>query len=146
MECVRSSAEEHYGITPDQDNEITRDYIRKSVRAVFETYPLLGGIGVTAGENMAVGGANEKESWLWDTYGQGLMDAKRKDKSDREYRFIHRYWWSNIPDILSYFDGFDDDVQIDFSFKYAKARLYSNPDPTFIDEALSTLPTAISSG
>ena len=66
-----SSAVEHYGITPDQDNDITRDYLRKSVRTAFETYPRLGGIGVTAGENMAVGGANEKESWLWDTYGQG---------------------------------------------------------------------------
>lgn len=136
-----SSAEKHYGISPDQSNEITKDYIRKSVKAVFETYPRLGGIGVTAGENMAVGGANEKESWLWDTYGQGLMDAKRLDNSNREYRFIHRYWWSNIPDILSYFDGFDEDVKIDFSFKYARARLYSNPDPTFIDEALSTLPS-----
>ena len=136
-----SSAEEHYGITPDQSNEVTKDYIRKSVQAAFETYPLLGGIGVTAGENMKVGGAKGKESWLWDTYGQGLMDAKRKDNSDREYRFIHRYWWSNIPDILSYFEGFDDDVKFDFSYKYARARLYSDTDPNFINDALSTLPS-----
>ncbi|MFC1761421.1 CBM35 domain-containing protein [Planctomycetota bacterium] len=135
-----SSAEKHYGITPDQSNEVTKDYLRKSVQAAFETYPLLGGIGVTAGENMKVGGAKEKESWLWDTYGQGLMDAKRKDKSNREYRFIHRYWWSNIPDILSYFEGFDDDIKFDFSYKYARARLYSHTDPTFIKDALTTLP------
>lgn len=135
-----SSAVNHYGITRDMDNATTIDYMRKSVKAMFQTYPLLAGIGVTAGEGMDNATVAEKEEWLWNTYGEGLMDAKREDTTDRTYRFIHRYWWSEIPDILAYFKGFDDDVIFDFSFKYSKARLYSDIHPTFANEALETLP------
>ena len=33
-------------------NPTTKDYVRKSVRALFNTYPLLTAIGITSGENM----------------------------------------------------------------------------------------------
>ena len=135
-----SSAGEHYGITRDMNNATTVDYVRKSVKTMFETYPLLAGIGVTAGEGMEGATIVEKEEWLWNTYGEGLMDAKRADTTNRKYRFIHRYWWSEIPEILEYFKGFDNDVLFDFSFKYSQARLFSNTDPKFADEALKTLP------
>ena len=55
------------------------------------TYPLLDGIGITAGEHMEnLQGADSKENWLWRTYGQGIMDAK-KLQPDRKFRLIHRY-------------------------------------------------------
>ncbi|HET9862906.1 MAG TPA: hypothetical protein VFP37_05650, partial [Steroidobacteraceae bacterium] len=41
-----------YGITDDPGNRKTIDYFRASVRELFRTYPLLAGIGLTAGENM----------------------------------------------------------------------------------------------
>ena len=41
-----------YGITDAIDNPKTIDYFRASVREMFRTYPLLRGIGLTAGENM----------------------------------------------------------------------------------------------
>ncbi|MBA7556974.1 hypothetical protein ES705_49702 [subsurface metagenome] len=41
-----------YGITDRIDNEITKDYFRKSVSQMFLTYPDLAGIGLTTGENM----------------------------------------------------------------------------------------------
>ena len=135
-----SSAQFHYGLTEEPDDAKTVDYMRKSVRSVFQTYPLLGGIGVTAGEHMHDMSAAEKEEWLWKTYGEGLMDAKRADKSDRQYRFIHRYWWSNMSDIVDQFSGFDDDVIFDFSFKYSQARLYSHTSPQHHKKALSQLP------
>ncbi|MBP0905845.1 hypothetical protein ACFSKN_03185 [Mariniflexile gromovii] len=135
-----SSAGEHYGITADMENKTTIDYFRKSVRSLFETYPLLGGIGVTAGEGMHGATVAEKEDWLWKTYGAGLMDAKSADSTDRVYRFIHRYWWSEIPEILNHFKGFDDDVIFDFSFKYSEARLYSETNPQFANNALESLP------
>ena len=135
-----SSAQFHYGLTEEPDDVKTIDYMRKSVRSVFQTYPLLGGIGVTAGEHMRGMTPAEKEEWLWKTYGEGLMDAKRADNSDREYRFIHRYWWSNMSDIVDHFSGFDDDVLFDFSFKYSQARLYSHTAPQHHKKALSQLP------
>jgi hypothetical protein len=132
-------AEDKYGITGDIDNEITIDYMRKSVRSLFETYPLLAGIGVTAGENMKHKTPEEKENWLWKTYGMGVMDAK-KDFPDRKIRFIHRYWMSKIPEITKHFDGFDEDVEFNFSYKYVKARLYANTKPTFVDAILKEAP------
>ena len=45
-------AEGKYGITADQDNPTTIDYFRASVRETVLTYPLLAGMGITAGENM----------------------------------------------------------------------------------------------
>ncbi|MFC1763473.1 CBM35 domain-containing protein [Planctomycetota bacterium] len=138
-----SSAQFHYGLTEEPGDEKTIDYMRKSVRSVFQTYPLLGGIGVTAGEHMDGMDAAEKEDWLWNTYGEGLMDAKRADKTEREYRFIHRYWLSNMSDIVKHFSGFDEDVIFDFSFKYSQARLYSNTAPQFHKRALSQLPKGL---
>ena len=87
-----------YGITHNVDNEITIDYLRKSVKSLFETYPLLAGIGVTAGEHMPSLTPREKEQWLWKTYGLGVMDAKQAFPG-RKIRLIHRYWMSKIPDM-----------------------------------------------
>ena len=38
-----------YGITDDINNEVTRDYFRKSVKQMFVSYPDLAGIGLTTG-------------------------------------------------------------------------------------------------
>ena len=132
-------ADGKYGITDAVDNETTIDYLRKSVRSLFETYPLLAGIGVTAGEHMPRLTPDQKEQWLWQTYGLGVMDAK-KAFPGRPIRFIHRYWMSKIPEITKHFEGFDDDVQFDFSYKYVKARLYSHTDPGFVDNILRDAP------
>ena len=44
-----------YGITTSRSNETTVKYMRASVRELVLTYPLLAGIGITAGENMGKG-------------------------------------------------------------------------------------------
>ena len=128
-----------YGISHEVDNEVTVDYLRKSVKSLFETYPLLAGIGVTAGEHMPRLTPDQKEQWLWKTYGLGVMDAKQAFPG-RKIRFIHRYWMSAIPDITKHFEGFDEDVQFDFSFKYVRARLYAHTDPPFADQVLEEAP------
>ena len=45
-------AEGKHGITNDLGNEITKKYFRASVREMVKTYPLLAGMGITAGEGM----------------------------------------------------------------------------------------------
>ena len=55
------------------------------MRETLLTYPLLAGIGITAGENMQNRkGEFSKEKWLWKTYGEGIRDAKKlqPDRSD----------------------------------------------------------------
>ncbi|TDF90603.1 carbohydrate-binding family 6 protein [Paenibacillus piri] len=118
-----------YGITCDQNNEITIDYFRASVRCLLETYPLLSGIGVTAGENMLHNQPQLNEEWLWRTYGEGVMDVKRKDP-ERKIRFIHRAHQSALSTIDKAFSNYTD--TFDFSYKYSLAHMYSSVHPPFI--------------
>ncbi len=131
-------AEGKYGITPEQTNVKTIDYFRASVREMVLTYPLLAGIGITAGEHMRdLPGEFSKESWLWRTYGEGIRDALRMQPG-REFRLIHRYHQSGQTEILNAFRDYPG--PFDLSFKYSIAHMYSIPNPPFIQELLPNLP------
>lgn len=132
-------AEGKYGITAEQDNPVTLDYFRKSVREMVLTYPLLAGLGITAGEQMqARKDEYSKEKWLWQAYGEGIRDA-RKVQPDRHVRLIHRYHQTNLGEILSAWQDYPD--TFDLSFKYAIAHMYSSPAPPFARQALDELPS-----
>ncbi|HUQ11291.1 MAG TPA: hypothetical protein VM146_13335 [Steroidobacteraceae bacterium] len=129
-----------YGITDALDNPKTVDYFRASVREMFRTYPLLAGIGLTAGENMGevkmysggVDAFDVKERWLFDTYGQGVLDAARAEP-DRHFELIHRQHESRAQDIAATFKPVIDqpNVSFVFSFKYAQAHALSSTTQTF---------------
>ncbi|TVY07552.1 carbohydrate-binding family 6 protein [Paenibacillus cremeus] len=118
-----------YGITCDQDNDVTIDYFRASVRCLLETYPLLAGIGVTAGENMLHNQPQLNEEWLWRAYGEGVMDVKWK-YPERKIRFIHRAHESALSTIYEAFAAYPD--TFDVSYKYSLAHMYSSVHPPFI--------------
>ena len=137
-----------YGLTAALDNPVTKDYVRKSVRALFNTYPLLTAIGITSGENMGheSSGTLTKERWLWETYGLGVADAM-KDASNpaspfhrpgRRIHLIHRAHQSNLADITSFFrqlPGYDGpEPSLSFSFKYSQAHMHSTTRPLFIHQ------------
>lgn len=115
-----------YGITDDIENPVTRDYFRKSVKEMFVTYPDLAGIGLTTGENMHKQPMQAKEDWAFATYGQGVLDAV-KALPGRKIRFIHRQHQASSQAILDTFKPLVENPDIDFifSFKYAKAHVYS---------------------
>ncbi len=130
-----------YGITDAIDNPKTIDYFRASVRELFRTYPLLAGIGLTAGENMGdasayySGGADSfdaKENWLLATYGQGVLDAARAEPQ-RQFRLIHRQHESRARDIAATFKPVIAQPNVDFvfSFKYAQAHALSSTTQDF---------------
>ncbi len=116
-----------YGITDAIDNDTTRDYFRKSVKQMFVTYPDLKGIGLTTGENMRGASFAEKEDWAFATYGQGVLDAV-KELPDRKITFVHRQHMAGALDIADRFQPLIDHANVDFifSFKYAKAHVYSS--------------------
>ncbi len=131
-------ADGHYGITHEQDNAQTIAYFRASVREMILTYPLLAGLGITAGERMDDrDDAFSKEKWLWEAYGQGVVDAQRI-QPDRQVRMIHRYHQTALSSILDEWNGYPG--PFDLSFKYAIAHMYSEPAPPFARQALSELP------
>ncbi|MBW8784257.1 MAG: twin-arginine translocation signal domain-containing protein [Novosphingobium sp.] len=128
-----------YGIDDRMENPATVAYMRASVRETIRTYPLLKGIGITAGENMPTPSAAAKESWLWSTYGEGVRDALRAEPN-RDFRLIHRFWQTSGDDIRKSWakppiwpDRFE------FSFKYSWAHMYSDPKPRFVDTVMPLL-------
>jgi len=131
-----------YGITDAIDNPVTADYFRKSVAQLFRTYPLLRGIGITAGEN--IGSANSsfqaKEDWLFATYGQGVLDVAR-EQPGRPIRFIHRQHETKASDIAQTFGPLTKNPDIDFvfSFKYAQAHALSATTQTFHRDFVQSL-------
>ncbi len=116
-----------YGITDDIDNETTIDYFRKSVKQMFLTYPDLKGIGLTTGENMHGASFSQKENWAFKTYAQGVLDAA-KEQPGRKITFIHRQHQTGAKDIARKFTPLieHEDIEFIFSFKYAKAHVYSS--------------------
>jgi hypothetical protein len=138
-----------YGITDAIDNPRTVDYFRASVREMFRTYPLLRGIGLTAGENMGdasayysggTDGFDAKENWLLATYGQGVLDAARAEPR-RQFRLIHRQHESRAQDIAATFKPVIAQPNVDFvfSFKYAQAHALSSTTQTFHKGYLESL-------
>ena len=124
-----------YGIDDLPDNPATIDYYRNSVKALILTYPDLAGIGITTGENMVHSGtmdkgkrlnAEEKEEWIVKTYVAGTLDAL-KEQPDRKIRFIHRQHMADADMVLEKMKPLIDHPNVDFifSFKYAKAHVYS---------------------
>jgi hypothetical protein len=130
-------ADGKHGITNDMGNEITKKYFRASVRELVKTYPLLAGMGITAGEGMPHDmDSKVKERWLWDTYGEGVRDAL-KDEPKRVFPMIHRFHWTAQGDILDAFKAYPGPFE--FSFKYSVAHMYSIPKPPFIQPLLENL-------
>lgn len=127
-----NGAEGKHGITWQQDNPVTVDYMRKSIKAFLLTYPMVKGIGVTAGEhiNRSLEGEYSTESWMWKTYGQGIMDAKKENPAI-DVRFIFRQHWSNLDKIQAAFKDYKGSFET--SFKYSRARMYSSTTPPWLD-------------
>jgi hypothetical protein len=132
---IVNGAEGKYGITDEQDNPKTIAYLRQCVRECLLTYPLLAGIGATAGENMEPRDDEfSKEKWLWKTYGLGVLDAKR-EQPDRHVRFLHRVWQTGVGEVWEQFGSKYPDT-FELGFKYARAHMYSAADPPFADGLL----------
>ncbi len=133
-------AEGKYGITSDMSNRTTIAYYRASVRELVKTYPLLTGIGITAGENMPNNADFTKEQWLWATYGEGVRDAL-KDSPTRTFNLIHRYHQTAQSEITRNWQTYPGyPTTVTFSYKYSFAHMYSSVNPPFIAEMLPYLP------
>lgn len=122
----------NYGITYDQDNLQTIEYVRYAISEFLKTYPQIDGIGVSAGEHV-----NRRkqwkigiEDWLYRTYGLGVLDTLKEDP-DRRLRFIFRHLWSDLGKSAAAFEGYD--VPFNTSHKYARARIYSTTTSPYLD-------------
>lgn len=133
-----NGAEGKHGIVNRQDNDTTIKYFRAAVREMVQTYPLLAGIGITAGEAMdgKLKGDYANEKWLWRTYGEGIRDALGK-QPNRSFRLIHRFHQTSLSEINEAFRDYPG--PIDLSLKYAIAHMYAITNPPFVDAAMPLL-------
>lgn len=121
-----------YGITDRQDNPVTKDYVYQGTKALLETYPLLAGLGVTAGEDMFKDDTDIP--FIAATYGRAVKEMM-VDKPERDFHFIHRMQYTRYDQIIKEFHDFPHNFEI--SFKYSQAHMYSNTKPVFIDSFLA---------
>ena len=126
------------GITNSQTNDTTIAYFRAAVREMVNTYPLLAGIGITAGEDMngKLTGDYASEKWLWRTYGEGVRDALKKEPG-RVFRLIHRFHQTSLSAVKDAFHEYPG--PLDLSLKYAIAHMYAITNPPFVDAAMPLL-------
>lgn len=121
------------GIDNNPANAATRAYFRRTITRLFETFPDLDGLGITAGENMSRISAEEEGKWMWETYGQGMTDYA-KSHPDRNITFIHRWHQASIAQVMNHFGPLLalPNVRLDMSYKYSAAHVYSAPAPRLI--------------
>ncbi len=139
----------NHNLKRDYNDPKTKSYFRESVRRLINTYPDLAAIGVTAGEHMQEDGAykptdQQKEQWLWDTYGLGYLDALPVG-SARKLGFIHRAHEATLTDITSKFQnlpGYNDrESTLSFTYKYSQAHMHASTNPLFLGNRwVSTIP------
>jgi len=82
----------------------------------------------------------EKEDWMWETYGKGVLDVVA-DQPDRKITFLHRQHQAGATDIAKTFQPLIDhpNVEFLFSFKYAKAHSYSATTQVFHNKFVEDL-------
>lgn len=132
-----------HGITNELNNEVTKDYFRKSVTAMFRAYPDLAGFGLTTGENMNPKDPMDAEKWVFETYGQGILDAAA-EMPNRKFTLIHRQHWTNAEQVKSSFGPVIANKNIDliFSYKYAGAHAYSTTKHDFCEDFVKDIQPA----
>lgn len=132
-----------YGITDELENPVTRDYFRQSIKQMFLTYPDLGGIGLTTGENMYRYTPAQKEEWAFATYGRGALDAVEQQPG-RKINLIHRQHQTQAKEISNIFGEVIEhpDINFVFSFKYAKAHVYSSVNQVYHHDFVKDIQSA----
>jgi len=102
------------------DTPEVRDYIRKAVRALAETYPDLTAIGTCPGEQMRMS-AQEKQDWIAATYLAGLRDASRT------MPFFLRYWQGDPVATATMLDREKWPQPVYLEVKFNGEHMYSSP-------------------
>jgi hypothetical protein len=126
---LEHAKDEYPAITQDPKNQVSLDYMYKSMRALLETYPELDGFGITAGDGMK-GTAEENTTWTWNAMGKSVRDYLSENPS-RTFNLINRSVGSSPEAWLSIYAPLKSlpKVRQDYSAKYAMAHMYSTPRP-----------------
>ena len=123
----RSFAQHHNIPAAGFDSPLVRDYQREAIRALFATYPMLTGLGTTAGERMGAMPVRQKLDWIADTYFAALKQVGRR------VPFVLRYWQAEPEAVGAMLAAADYPGPVYLDIKFNGEHMYSSPKPHVLD-------------
>lgn len=133
-----------HDVNISQANPATVAWVRESVRLTMATYGKLAGIGTDPGERMVSKAGNyTREEWVWETYGQGLLDSSTEDRSPL---LLIRLNQANLTRVLELFEPLlKTNVTFMVGVKYAhNAHMFGSTHPPYARESvIPNLPAGV---
>jgi hypothetical protein len=123
----RAFAQRHQVPASGFDSPLIRDYQREAIKALFATYPMLTGLGTTAGERMDVMTAKQKMDWIADTYLAALKQLARP------VPFILRYWQAEPEPLAAMLAAANYPGPVYLDIKFNGEHMYSSVEPHVLD-------------
>ena len=123
----RAFAQQHHVPAAGFDSPEIRDYQREAIKALFATYPMLTGLGTTAGERMDVMTAKQKMDWIADTYFAALKQVARP------VPFILRYWQAEPEPLAAMLASANYPGPVYLDIKFNGEHMYSSAEPHVLD-------------
>jgi hypothetical protein len=123
----RSFAQRHQIPAAGFDSPLVRDYQREAIKALFATYPMLTGLGTTAGERMDVMTVKQKLDWIADTYFAALKQV------GRPVPFILRYWQAEPEATVAMLAAVNYSGPVYLDIKVNGEHMYSSVKPHVLD-------------
>jgi hypothetical protein len=109
------------------DSPLIRDYQREAIKALFATYPMLTGLGTTAGERMDAMTAKQKMDWIAGTYFAALKQVGRR------VPFILRYWQAEPEAAVAMLESVHYPGPVYLDIKFNGEHMYSSVEPHVLD-------------
>jgi hypothetical protein len=123
----RAFAQQHHVPAAGFDSPLVRDYQREAIKALFATYPMLTGLGTTAGERMEAMTAKQKMDWIADTYFAALKQLARP------VPFILRYWQAEPEPLAAMLASANYPGPVYLDIKFNGEHMYSSAEPHVLD-------------
>ena len=123
----RTFAQQHNIPAAAFDSPLVRDYQREAIQALFATYPMLTGLGTTAGERMEPLTARQKMDWIADTYLAALKQLARP------VPFILRYWQAEPEPLAAMLAAAKYPGPVYLDIKFNGEHMYSSVEPHVLD-------------
>jgi hypothetical protein len=123
----RAFAQQHHVPAAGFDSHLVRDYQREAIKALFATYPMLTGLGTTAGERMDGMTAKQKMDWIADTYFAALKQVARP------VPFILRYWQAEPEPLAAMLASASYPGPVYLDIKFNGEHMYSSVEPHVLD-------------
>lgn len=137
---------EDYGIDNSLENAVTKDYVKKAMRALLKAVPGIDAISLTAGENMETSSSEEgyTEKWLRSVYGVAFEEALQENPQlhTQLKLSLHR---TNLTAIRSAWADFTGTIS-GVGEKYSQQHSLGYSSPDYADRTIQNFRSKVAAG